>query len=169
MLLKIQKREKPDVFFLSETHLGKAKAENLNQRLGYNKFIIHESDGHSRGLLMLWHKNVVVKKLNVSQYYIDVVVGEGGEWRLTGIYGEPSWDQKDRTWEVLRFLKNSSMNSLPWMALGDFNEILYHYEKEEGRARLQRQLQAFHYALDDCALVDMGFTGDMFTWQRGKT
>jgi hypothetical protein len=47
----------------------------------------------------------------------------------------------------------------------NFNEILYHYEKEGGRAR---QLQAFHDALDDCALVDMGFTGDMFTWQRGK-
>jgi hypothetical protein len=68
---------------------------------------------------MLWHKNVVVKKLNVSQYYIDVVVG-GGEWRLTGIYGEPSWDQKDQTWEAPRFLKNRSMNSLPSMALGDF-------------------------------------------------
>jgi hypothetical protein len=41
------------------------------------------------GLLMLWNKGVMVKQLNVSQYYIDVVVGEE-ESRLTGIYGEPS-------------------------------------------------------------------------------
>ena len=53
MLLKIQKREKPDVFFLSETHLGKVKAENLKRRLSYDHFIIHESDGRSGGLLML--------------------------------------------------------------------------------------------------------------------
>jgi hypothetical protein len=39
---------------------------------------------------MLWNKGVMVKQLNVSQYYIDVVVGEGEESRLTGIYGEPS-------------------------------------------------------------------------------
>jgi hypothetical protein len=48
----------------------------------------------------------------------------------------------------------------------NFNEILYHYEKEGGRAR---QLQAFHDALDDCALVDIGFTGDMFTGKRKDT
>lgn len=60
------------------------------------------------------------------------------------------------------------MSSLPWLAIGDFNEILYHYEKEGGRVRTQRQLQQFHDAIDDCALVGMDFTGDMFTWQRGK-
>jgi hypothetical protein len=74
---------------MSKTHLGKAKAENLKRTLGYDKFIIHESDGRSGGLLMLWNKGVMVKQLNVSQYYIDVVVGEE-ESRLTGIYGEPS-------------------------------------------------------------------------------
>ena len=49
-LLEIQKREKPDAFFLSETHLGKVKAENLKQRMGCDHFIIHESDGRSGGL-----------------------------------------------------------------------------------------------------------------------
>lgn len=65
-------------------------------------------------------------------------------------------------------MKNNASISLPWLAIGDFNEILYHYEKEGGRARSQRQLQDFHDALDDCALADIGFSGDMFTWQRGK-
>lgn len=40
--------------------------------------------------------------------------------------------------------------------MGDFNEILYHHEK------------AFHEVLDDCELTDIGYTGDSFTWQRGK-
>lgn len=165
-LLEVQKRERPDVLFLSETHLGMAKAENLRSRLGCDKFIIHESDGRSGGLLMLWNKEVVVNELNVSQYFIDVTVGAGEEWRMTGIYGEPRWEHKDQTWNALRQLKNAS--SLPWLVLGDFNEILYNYEKEGGRARSQRQMQDFHDALDDCDLVDMGYSGDMFTWQRGK-
>ena len=57
---------------------------------------------------------------------------------------------------------------MPWLAAGDFNEILLHYEKEGGRARSQDQAQAFHDVLHDCNLVDMGFFGDIFTWQRGK-
>jgi hypothetical protein len=29
---------------------------------------------------MMWKKEVVIKPLNISQYYIDVVVGEGEDW-----------------------------------------------------------------------------------------
>ena len=101
------------MLFLSETHLGKARAENLKRRLGCDTFVIHESDGRCRGLLMLWKKEVVIKPLNISQYYIDVVVGDGEDWRLTEMYGEPSWDHKDRTWAAMRFLKNSVNTSLP--------------------------------------------------------
>ena len=81
---------------------------------------------------------------------------------------EPNWDQKDQTWEAMRSLKNRDTNSLPWLAVGDFNEILCHHEKEGGRARLQRHLQAFHDALDDCELTDIGYIGDIYTWHRGK-
>ena len=51
--------------------------------------------------------------------------------------------------------------------MGDFNEIVYNSEKEGGRPRTQRQLQAFHDVLSDCELNDMGFTGDLYTWRRG--
>jgi len=46
--------------------------------------------------------------------------------------------------------------------------ILYHHEKEGGRVRSQAQLQASHDVLMDCELADIGFLGDVFTWQRGK-
>lgn len=58
--------------------------------------------------------------------------------------------------------------SLPWLVLGDFNEILFHHEKEGGRTRPQGHLQAFHDALMDCGLEDVGYEGDLFTWRRGK-
>ena len=58
--------------------------------------------------------------------------------------------------------------SQPWLVLGDFNEILYNTEKEGGVPRPQRYMQAFHDALSDCGLGDMGYEGDRFTWQRGR-
>jgi hypothetical protein len=109
------------------------RQKKLRKKLGCDKFIIHESDGRNGGLLMLWKKEVTIKQLNVSQNYIDMVLGDGDEWRLSRIYGEPSWEHKHRTWEALRYLKNG--NSLSWLALGDFNEMQFHYEKKAGRAR----------------------------------
>jgi hypothetical protein len=58
--------------------------------------------------------------------------------------------------------------SLPWLVLGDFTEILFNYEKEGGRPRSQQAMQAFHVALTDCELEDMGYIGDIFTWRRGN-
>jgi hypothetical protein len=154
------------VFFLSETHLAKAKAEKVRRKLGCDHLIIFESDGRSGGLLLLWKNEVQIVEQGVTENYIDVLVQGEVEWRLTGVYGEPKWEEKKKTWMVMRGLKG--VTDKPWIALGDFNEILYSHEKEGGRERPQRFMQAFHDALIDCELSDMGFTGDKFTWQRGK-
>lgn len=96
-------------FFLSETHLGKEKAENLRRGLNCDHLICHESNGRSGGLLMLWRNGVRFLEKGLSKYFIDVVLDDGGEWRFTGLYGEPNWEepnweQKERTWESLRSL-----------------------------------------------------------------
>jgi hypothetical protein len=157
---------KPDVFFLSETHLEKVRAENLRRKLGFDHSIIFESDGQSGGLLMLWRNNVRITEKGVTKNYIDVVIEGEFSWRFTGVYGEPSWGQKHITWDALRTL-HGQLN-LPWLALGDFKEILFNYEKEGGRPRSQQAMQASHDALKDCELEDMGYLGDLFTWRRGK-
>jgi hypothetical protein len=61
--------------------------------------------------------------------YIDVWIIESLEkiWRFTGIYGESRWDQKYKTWDKLRELRNNS--PLPWIILDDFNELLFSHEK----------------------------------------
>ncbi|KAA3478658.1 reverse transcriptase [Gossypium australe] len=54
--------------------------------------------------------------------------------------------------------------SLAWR--GDFNEILYGFEKKGGLPREERRMKAFRKVLEDCSLVDMGFSGNWFTWER---
>jgi hypothetical protein len=51
--------------------------------------------------------------------------------------------------------------------MGDLNEILYDHEKEGGRTRPRQYMQAFHNAMDDCDLHDLGYMGDSFMWHRG--
>lgn len=52
--------------------------------------------------------------------------------------------------------------------MGDFNEIVFSFEKQEGHERLQRQIDCFRSTLLDCDLHDLGFKGKWYTWERGK-
>lgn len=73
------------------------------------------------------------------------VRGEDNKWwRFTGIYGESSPELKFLTWELLRDLfVQHERNSMPWLCAGDFNEILFHHEKEGGIPMSQSYLDHF--------------------------
>ena len=58
------------------------------------------------------------------------------QWRLTGFYGEPKWEHKHLSWGYLCGLHQQ--NQVPWVVMGDFNEILCSHEKERGVIRIRR-------------------------------
>ena len=49
------------------------------------------------------------------------------------------------------------------MCLGDFNEIINLSEKWGGNEHHQNLMESFQSALEDCALLDLGFQGPKFT------
>jgi exonuclease III len=166
-LLDIQRQHNPDAFFLSETYLDEEKADDVRKKLKMDHMIVSPSaDGRSGGLMMVWKKEVRIYSQMATTDFIDMTVEEdnGAIWRLTGFYGEPSWENKHRTYDVLRDLHSRA--DLPWLAIGDFNEILYSSEKEGGVPRARSRMQAFQDTLTDCSLEDIGYEGDIFTWFR---
>jgi hypothetical protein len=128
--------------------------------------IVNPSDGRSGGVLLLWKKEITIHQIFSAPKYIDVQVTEnhGKIWRLTGMYGEPRWEDKYKTWDKMREIKNNC--NRPWVLIGDFNKILFSHEKDGGNPRPQGFMQAFREALTDCDLEDIGFVGDRFTWKR---
>ena len=48
---------------------------------------------------------------------------------------------RDEFWALLRRIRDKS--SLPWLSIGDFNEIVSEFEKEGGNSRLRRQMKNF--------------------------
>ena len=90
-----------------------------------------------------------------TENFIDVFVGSGRDnfWRLTCLYGEPKWADKHLTWQRLRELH--VLMNMPWMVVGDMNEIMYNFEKEGGNPRPNQFMNSFREALDDCNLTDL--------------
>jgi hypothetical protein len=154
--------------FLSETHLEDYPAECLRRRMQMDFKIVNPSSTRSGGVLLLWRKEIVIQQIFSDPKYIDVKVIESTDkiWRLTGIYGEPHWEDKYKTWNKIRELSINS--TIPWAIIGDFNEIPFSHEKEGGNPRPDSFMHASRQALDDCNLNDLGFSGDAFTWRRGK-
>ncbi|XP_051221114.1 uncharacterized protein [Lolium perenne] len=167
-LLELQAWLKPDVLFLSEAHLCKVKEESLKRRLLFDEMLVAGSDGRSGGLVFFWNNDITVSSKEVEQNFIGIRINENSEagWRFIGFYGEPSSDTKHLSWDYIRSLHAAI--DLPWIMVGDFNEIRYSNEKEGGASRSLRCMQAFRDVLNDRDLEDMGYEGDIFTWRRGK-
>ncbi|KAA3490037.1 reverse transcriptase [Gossypium australe] len=83
-----------------------------------------------------------------------------------GFYGNPIKRDWRESWNLLRHL--SGDHNTPWLVLRDFNEITSSFEKRGGRLRSERQMLDFRMALEDCNLIDIGFKGCWFTWERGR-
>jgi hypothetical protein len=158
-LLSLQKRSDPD--------LDEWPAECLHRKLKMDFKEVVQSDGRSGGLLLQWKKEIKISLRFKMKYYIDVNVEHSHDftWRFTGFYGEPKWQERHLTWQHLRDLHSQS--NLPWLVMGDINEILYSIEKEGGNPRPEHLMQNFRDAIEDCNLADFGYTGHKFTWHRG--
>jgi hypothetical protein len=167
-LSDIRKKYDPDVMFLSETHLADFPADCIRRRMNMDFKICNPTTTRSGGVLLLWKREITIQQIYSAPKYIDVKVLDGNNsvWRLTGFYGEPKWQDRYKSWDKMREL--NGQYDLPWVVLGDFNEILFSHEKDGGNPRSQNMMQAFRDSLDDCGLVDLGFTGDSFTWKRGR-
>lgn len=109
------------------------------------------------------HTEVISSSLN----HIDSIVGHNPEtqWRFISIYGFAEVARKLETWSLIRTLHRST--ALPWLCVGDFNEILWSHEKLGLGPRQEGCMKAFCDVLDECGLKDLGFLGDKFTW-KGK-
>uniref|UniRef100_A0A7N2M9L9 Reverse transcriptase n=1 Tax=Quercus lobata TaxID=97700 RepID=A0A7N2M9L9_QUELO len=126
------------------------------------------SEGRRGGLALLWKVELVVDTSTYSPHHIDtrVLPPSGQPWRLTGIYEYPNEQQKPETWRLLRHLRSRS--TLPWMCIGDYNEILSSSEKNGRLPKPLPPMVEFQSALLFCGLIDLGYNGYRFTWRNGR-
>ena len=141
-LEKVVNKEEPDIVFLMETKVDKKEwIDKVKERCKLKHGVFVPSNGNSGGLALFWKDGVTLDVQLYAYDHIDAWIDDGlgiGWWHLTGFYGNPETCRRPESWAKLKFLKNSS--SLPWLVIGDFNEIIGLSEKEGGRIRPKRQM-----------------------------
>jgi len=126
------------------------------------------SQGRGGGLALLWSDVVCVKLQSYDKLHIDVVIVDATtsveRWRLTGFYGKSRRELRYRSWDCLRTLNDRS--SLPWLCVGNFNEVPHASEQIGGVGRSERQMEGFRDAVSVCGFQDLGFIGLPYTWDN---
>ena len=122
-----------------ETKSKVKRMERIKNRVGFANGLIMPSRGKSGGVALFWTHEINLEIKNFSGNHIDAFVREADNssiWRITGFYGHLETHKMYESWCLLSFLH--SQYQLPWLCLGDFNEILSMHEKARGPVRPQQ-------------------------------
>jgi hypothetical protein len=90
--------------------------------------------------------------------------GSHNLWLLSAIYASPRRSERRILWKNLSVI--ALLHNLPWVMVGDFNDILSCEEKWGGNRPVASRIREFRDCLNDCNMIDMGFSGPKFTWSN---
>ena len=83
---------------------------------------------------------------------------------MFAIYASPRYAEQRLLWENLSMV--AGMHSLPWMIAGNFNEILPGEDKYRGWAVNTARALRFQECLNNCGMIDLGFSSPRYTWSN---
>ena len=156
----------PNILCIVETQIDKVRVESLATSIGFDKGYAVSSVGRSRGIGLFWNNTINIDIAGYSDYHLDCEVCDPGfdPWRLSLVYGEAQTHLRHQTWDTMRNI--ASLSTLPWLCIGDFNEVLYSHEHDRVGNRSQAQMDAFRDALDTCGLSDICYNGIGWTFEK---
>lgn len=99
--------------------------------LGFDGFSYSEGRGFSRGIIVAWKSHVVqVQVLQIQFQFIHLQLDYGAskQWLLSVVYATPADDARRELWAALEDI--TELASLPWLLVGDFNDITFMDEKK---------------------------------------
>lgn len=122
-----------DFLFICEPKVQFSKdVEKHFQKLGFNDSKVVAANGFSGGLWAMWNNSrVQISVVDYTTQSISLKVSSSSRiWILTCIYASPCKTFRGDLWNHLAMLL--STHHLPWLVLGDFNEIIAFADKNGG-------------------------------------
>lgn len=112
-------------------------------------------------MLNNWSFDLQVVDHNMQTITAKVTEASNKQWYFTAVYASPSYHIRADLWEYLDDFHSQCL--LPWMLVGDFNELISDADKSGGRAVLEGG--NFARWVDRNHMIHMGYVGADFTWR----
>ncbi|CAL1367787.1 unnamed protein product [Linum trigynum] len=126
---------------------------------------VSDAVGFSGGIWVLWdNSHMHLEVIDKDKQFIHLKwFGARKEIGfLTAIYASPNDFERGSLWNCLRRIEKSVDG--PWLLSGDFNAMSSPEDKHGGAPFNFARARPFTDCIDDCGLVDLGFSGPKFTW-----
>ncbi|XP_048132793.1 uncharacterized protein LOC125314473 [Rhodamnia argentea] len=117
----------------------------------------------------MWNHKVTVEIRECMENFIDLICKDlesGTRMRMTFLHALTNFQETLCLWDILRFI--STINSMPWICVRDFNKILFHWEKIGKREEENYRMGAFRELLADCSLMKGESKDCAFTWSNNR-
>ncbi|XP_074299032.1 uncharacterized protein LOC141630042 [Silene latifolia] len=156
----------PSIVTLSETIVTSPNSLTIVRKLPFDSFEVLDPVGFTGGIIILWNSGkATVTLLNKHSQLINVVVQvplTSFKFLLYAIYASPKFRLCRTLWTEL--VNISDNHNLPWVFMGDFNEVTCPSEKHGARGIKLNRADLYKTTFDSCDLIDIGFSGSKFTW-----
>ena len=160
----------PTLLVVMETRVGGDRARDVTDRLPFDDVFHTETIGRKGGLWLLWYSDrVEVELLASSKQEIHATVKvrtSNSKWLFSAVYASPRSEERHILWNNLSNV--AELHNMPWVIAGDFNEPLSGDDKFGGRVVSSNRSLLFKECLDNCNVVDLGFSGPRFTWTNRR-
>uniref|UniRef100_A0A2N9H633 CCHC-type domain-containing protein n=1 Tax=Fagus sylvatica TaxID=28930 RepID=A0A2N9H633_FAGSY len=167
-LNELIKINNPDILILTETRLGGTRAAKLAATLPFAGFLSTKTIGFAGGIWCLWKSDALeLDHLCSTEQEIHVSVkvkDSNSSWLLSAIYASPRQAERRILWRNLSII--AANHDLPWVMIGDFNDIMSSEEKWGGNVPSHTRISEYRDCMNKCNMIDLGFSGPKYTWSN---
>ena len=132
---ELHRRHRPNILIIIEPRISEARAQGVINTLPYSHSSRVDPAGFSGGIWLLWNEgpSFSVEIITCSEHSIHALIkvhSPSLSFLFTAVYAPPQFNRRKPFWD---YLQNLAVNiSLPWLLLGDFNDMISKEEKLGG-------------------------------------
>lgn len=168
---ELTRLHKPSVLILLETKTQSSQSiSSICKYSNLLQFTCAEAHGYAGGIWVLWDPHFVdLEVVSIDDQIITAIVRchHTNAWVLSALYASPHVTIRNYLWDFIQTL--GRIISLPWLLIGDWNQVVNAEDKQGRRPVSSAQSAPLLRTVTACSLVDLGFLGSRFTWTNKRS
>lgn len=157
------------VLSILESHILKDNFYSIMRKVFPNHYWYGNYDFCNDGrILVVWDASrydVQIKFASSHLMHCVVRVKElHCSFQISFVYASNDGKIRESLWKNM--IQISSTMNTPWCCMGDFNVTLSYNERKSKTPPKASDIQDFAQCLHSCSLVDLHFSGPLFTWSN---